>query len=81
MNNILEILYNELSQMESPDYPGRKNDVEEYLKMCNIIKQQHGTNFIDRLEELQRKRIGHDSMDAFLLGFRACAQLVREVLG
>ena len=80
MENILELLYTELSHMKTPDYPGREKDLEEYWKMCDLIGRQYGVEFMDHYSELQERVKGDTEKEKFFSGFRACARLILEAL-
>ena len=81
MESIIETLYINLNRPQAPESPELEKDREEYFKMCEILKEQYGREFVDRMFALRRRIEGHHGEEEFSFGFQACARLMLEVLG
>ena len=81
MENIIETLYINLNRPQAPESPELEKDRKEYFKMCEILTEQYGLEFVDRMFALRRRIEGHHVEEEFSFGFQACARLMLEVLG
>lgn len=80
MERIIETLYINLDRPQAPDDPERKKAIEEYPKMCDMIKAQYGPDFLDRMSALRQRIDRGGGEEEFSMGFRACARLMLEAL-
>ena len=80
MESIIETLYINLLRPQAADSPEYEKTYAEFSKMCDLIQEQYGLDFLDRLTALHGQLKCRSGEREFFLGFHAGVRLMLEVL-